>query len=330
MTAETTPFGALPKLAWIAVDVLTADPRYQRTIESRSSRANITRIVERFSWALFGAATVADTPDGYRVIDGQHRIEAARRLEIAEVPCLLVEALDLAAQAQLFVDANRHRVGLTALAMHHAMVAAGDTVAVAIQHICAEADVEILRYPVMASMMKPRQLQAVGSLSMVLKRHGADVLRDTLMIVARHWPEPGGLTGGRIRGVAIEVGRQGAEAVDARIRRLGAAKVEEAADGELAPGQARFALLANAIAGPATAPALPKPRPRPATVSPADVAGKRRHAPLPEVAPDRVPDEIDQVLTVPVLRRCQRCPRTFKTRHVQQYFCETCAAKERA
>src|SRR3546814_7094126 len=101
----TTPYayGKRLELAWIAVEALAVDPSYQRSIEGKRSQATIKRMVAEFSWALFGAATVADTPDGYRVIDGQHRIEAARRLGIAEVPCLLVEADDPKAQALFFV-----------------------------------------------------------------------------------------------------------------------------------------------------------------------------------------------------------------------------------
>jgi hypothetical protein len=122
MTARD--FGPRPAYADLPVRDLAVDSSYQRSIEARRNQAAIERICENFRWSLFGIVTVTKGLTGYLIIDGQHRTEAARRLKLASVPCLIVPPLSRQDQALAFVAANRDRVSVTPFAIHHAMVAA--------------------------------------------------------------------------------------------------------------------------------------------------------------------------------------------------------------
>lgn len=125
MTAPDT-FGPKPELAWLPVADLAVDPSYQRSVETRRSQAAIEGIAEHFRWALFGTVTVTKGLVGYLIIDGQHRVEAARRRKIVSVPCIAIGTASVREQAMAFVDANRRRLTVGPFAIYHAMVHAGD------------------------------------------------------------------------------------------------------------------------------------------------------------------------------------------------------------
>lgn len=255
-SAATVDPGPVPELAWLPVDELAADPAYQRTIESRRSQQSIRRMVERFSWSLFQAATVArmgwgdaaDRPEIYSVIDGQHRIEAARRLGFESVPCLVVDTDSLAEAARLFVEANRNRVNLTPLALHKALVAAGDDLACAVHRAVAAAGVEILPYPVQAADMKAGQTMAVGSIRLAVKDHGEEAATAALRIVLSLWLAAGELRAERIRAAAATVGRFGVARATGWLDSIDSAPFDRAAEGAALAGKPRWAAIAEAMA----------------------------------------------------------------------------------
>lgn len=320
-------YGAPPVLAWIACDVLVADPRYQRSIEGKRSQASIARICENFCWALFGAATVAETPEGYRLIDGQHRVEAARRLGLAEVPCLLVQAGDLAAEARLFVDANRNRVALTPLAMQVALVEAGDPEALTIKACCDLAGVELLRYPVPVKNMKPGQTMAIGTIRQVLRWWGEAVVTDTLCLVKRHWPAPGEIRAERITAIAAVVKAAGAEAAARALERATARRLDKAADQAAEAGKPRHLLIREALERTLDGKRESRLPPEPANPPPVGKPPKAAPVKRPWPAATREAEEVAEagpMLTAPVQRRCP-CGTVFKTRNVHQHRCARCA-----
>lgn len=80
------------------------------------------------------------------VIDGQHRLEAARKHPLIEtLPCYIVDAGDVARQAQAFVALNARRIGVTRLQRFWAAHAAGEPVALKIHKICTGAGVTITK-----------------------------------------------------------------------------------------------------------------------------------------------------------------------------------------
>jgi hypothetical protein len=123
----TTDPGPPPRVAWLPVDRLEIDRRYQRPV-SKDGRGRIGRIAAGFRWALFQPLTVAeDAQDGeplWWVIDGQHRLEASRQVGLARLPCYIVDAPSVEAQAAQFVALNRDRAILLPTQLHRAAAAA--------------------------------------------------------------------------------------------------------------------------------------------------------------------------------------------------------------
>lgn len=143
--------GPPPQMAWISVGELCVDPRYQREMKaSRASRGLVHRIAVGWKWALFQPLTVAlgsPADDGsrgrYAVIDGQHRLAAAKRRRIEQLPCYLIDAATVEAQAGYFVGLNRERKALLPTQLHRAAAVAGDVVAQRIERVCRSAGVKI-------------------------------------------------------------------------------------------------------------------------------------------------------------------------------------------
>jgi hypothetical protein len=63
--------------------------------------AHINRILRGFNWNRYQPIVVTEQDDGrYAVIDGQHRLEAAKKHPLIDsLPCYIIDAPDLAAQA---------------------------------------------------------------------------------------------------------------------------------------------------------------------------------------------------------------------------------------
>lgn len=143
----STDIGPPPKLKWIAVDKLAVDHRYQRELGDKN-RGHINRIVREFNWLFYQPICVAPavTGGGYLVIDGQHRLEAAKKHPLVdELPCYVVEAPDVRMQAKAFVALNARRIGITRLHRFWAAEAGGDPTARRIAALCAKAGVTIVR-----------------------------------------------------------------------------------------------------------------------------------------------------------------------------------------
>tara|TARA_Y100000310_G_scaffold29459_1_gene27934 strand:+ start:66 stop:815 length:750 start_codon:yes stop_codon:yes gene_type:complete len=166
--------GAAPKLAWLALDDLIVDEKYQRSAGRKDSLTLIRRMAEGFCWRDFQPPTVTAGLNGhYVIIDGQHRVEAARlHPMIKKVPCYIVEAPDIKDQAKGFIAINRDRIRVHTLNVHHAALVAGDPDALHIQWICDQAKVSIPRNPVSGGLTKPRQTMAVVAIGTGLKNYG--------------------------------------------------------------------------------------------------------------------------------------------------------------
>ena len=145
----STDLGPSPTLDWIPVAKLSVDRRYQRELGDKN-RAHINRIVREFNWLFFQPICVAPaaTGGGYLVIDGQHRLEAAKKHPLIDkLPCYVVAAPDVQKQAEAFVALNARRIGITRLHRFWAAEASGDATAQRITALCAKAGITIVRSP---------------------------------------------------------------------------------------------------------------------------------------------------------------------------------------
>jgi len=176
--------GAKPRLQWTAISLLRIDPAYQREV-LRAGEKNILNIAQNFEWAKFTPVIVAELKgDLFAIIDGQHRTIAAALRGMKDVPCQVVDA-DPRKQAEAFVAVNGSVTAMTKLQLHVARVAAAEPKALALDQVCAEADVTICRYPVPGNKMKPGETLAVGSLQSLFDKYGRETLVAALSCITR-------------------------------------------------------------------------------------------------------------------------------------------------
>lgn len=142
----STDLGARPRVVWLDLGLLDVDRTYQREI-GEGGQTHINRIVRGFNWNCYQPIIVTESKDGrYAVIDGQHRLEAAKKHPLIDsLPCYIIDAPDLAMQAKVFVEVNTSRRSLTSAQKYFASLAGGEASAVSLDAICKEAGVTILR-----------------------------------------------------------------------------------------------------------------------------------------------------------------------------------------
>lgn len=199
--------GAKPELGWLPVARCSIDARYQRQIDGRRSQRMIALIADKFNWSAFQAIVVTDALGGWLIIDGQHRVEAAKLRNFTHVPAIIVKALTPQQQAEIFVAANKNRVGMTSCALYHAAVMAGDQDALAVQKLCTAAGITIPRYPVMAARLKAGETLAIGALGNMIDEHGEGVALLATSVINTEWGNhQGALSASVLRAVAAVIG----------------------------------------------------------------------------------------------------------------------------
>jgi ParB-like chromosome segregation protein Spo0J len=140
---------------------------------------------------------VTPSSDGWLIIDGQHRVEAARRCKLMTVPCVIVPAASVEEQAEIFLGLNRTRVPINPYAIHAARVAAGEADAVATAELALAAGIDIPRYPIPQNKLKPGQTMA---LSTIAKAAGDKMGAAAVRIVGECWAKrPGGIPAAVLR-----------------------------------------------------------------------------------------------------------------------------------
>lgn len=138
MSKNIKKYGYIPSMEWLPIDALVIDHSYQRTITSRRSQKNIKQIIKNFQWRKFTPVVVSKNEDEtYSVIDGQHRLEAAKVLgDIDELPCYIVDSDDTREQARSFVSINRDRVSMNPFNLHKSLAASGESIDCYVDEFC--------------------------------------------------------------------------------------------------------------------------------------------------------------------------------------------------
>lgn len=168
-------------LEWIALDALKIDPRYQRAVLD-NGKANIRRMIEGFSWALFAPLVVVRRVGGhFAIIDGQHRAIAAKmRGGIARLPCLVLHCTP-EEEAKAFAAINGNVTRLTNLQLFRASLAAGDEESRRLGAVIAKAGVSIAPYPKAA--LGPGETMGLAAIRAALKIYGEEVLVAALRVL---------------------------------------------------------------------------------------------------------------------------------------------------
>jgi hypothetical protein len=171
-------------LQWLTIADLIVDPAYQRPIVG-NGRRNVERIAQEFSWSCFAPVVVSPVEGGkFAIIDGQHRTTAAALVGFDSVPCQVVIAAR-EEQAAAFKAINGTTTPISRMALHAAALVANEPWAVQLAHVCACAQVELLRYPVPAERQAAGQTMAVGAIAQCLRRYGEATLITALQCVTQ-------------------------------------------------------------------------------------------------------------------------------------------------
>lgn len=172
--------GPLPDLDWVDVSLIDVDPTYQRGLDEN----RVLKILDWFTWRSFGALTLAKTDGGrYHAIDGQHRLEAAKRHPaVTLVPCTIIEADGTVAEAETFVGVNVNRRNISPLEHYRADIAADDPGALAVSKACEGAGVTVARYPSQSS--GPGETVAISAVRAVVEKRGRTAAQRILAICA--------------------------------------------------------------------------------------------------------------------------------------------------
>lgn len=181
----TPPLGTMPVLQFCTPAQLMVDPAYQRPTDGAPSRTLINRMTRGWDWGLFQPLVVSRRADGgLYVVDGQHRLEAARqRGDIPQLPCVITSYDDARGEAGAFVALNQERRPLTRFNLHRAALAAGNDTAVTIQRLVEGAGLRLTGNNNRA-VWKPGWINIVAELEGSLRIHGERVTRQSLEALA--------------------------------------------------------------------------------------------------------------------------------------------------
>lgn len=170
------PLGRMPTLQFVLPSELAVDPSYQRSIEANDSQTLIRRIAQFWNWDLCQPLVVSRRGDGaLYVIDGQHRLEAAKlRGDISQLPCVIVAYANAADEAASFVHLNQQRRPLTKLDLFKAAIASEDPDAVAIMAALTHAGLSVAPHSNF-SAWKPGMVSNIGGIEAAWRRYGPTV-----------------------------------------------------------------------------------------------------------------------------------------------------------
>jgi hypothetical protein len=196
---------------------LRNDPRYQRVLNINRVR----KISEAFMPAAVGVLVVSKRPDGYYIIDGQHRYHVLISKNIKTVLCLVYEGLDVEQEAMLFDVYNSFRGAVTALSRFNARLVYNDPEAVAIKAVVESAGLSVASAGATGKRSAGStkcSIQAVAALERAYKDPGPELLSKTLtMLKEVYGGDPKSLTHRMIMGLAALYKKFHAEIDDRRL-----------------------------------------------------------------------------------------------------------------
>lgn len=179
--------GEPPAIEWKGLDDLLIDQTYQRSLETPISETLIRNMASSWDWRLCAPLTVSNRGEaGLFVIDGQHRLAAARmRSDIPKLPCVISYFENVQDEARLFVDANTLVRKATPLDKFHARVVAGDEEAVEINRIVEAAGLIVGRSPY---KIREGEVCCIAVLARLHRQYGRKVLSAALVNMHEAWP----------------------------------------------------------------------------------------------------------------------------------------------
>lgn len=128
------------ELRWINKMDVQVDYSYQRN----TNEIKLKNIARDWSWIACGAIVVANREGTLFVVDGQHRVLAARkRSDISDLPCLVFTTSAAKQEAKGFLSAQTQRKPVTAVEKFKAMVVVEDPDALFVQSLADKYEIHI-------------------------------------------------------------------------------------------------------------------------------------------------------------------------------------------
>ena len=158
----------------ISVDLLTTDMTYQSPVKE----SHVKEIVKNFNPEAVGIITVSHRDGKYYVPDGQHRVEAYKRLGIKYIYAEVHEGLTQEDEAEMYILLNK-APNKSVNSIGKADLATGETYAVDIEHYVNKAGLQV-DYDKKRTSAKT--ISAYGSLKYIYKKHGGEHLYDVLTL----------------------------------------------------------------------------------------------------------------------------------------------------
>lgn len=154
---------------------LQVDHTYQRN----ANEMKLIAIAKDWSWIACGAIVVADREGVLFVVDGQHRVLAARkRSDISELPCLVFKTHEAKQEAKGFLAAQTQRKPITSVEKFRALVTVEDQAALLVQELLNSAG----KTP--GSGMSPNSVKCVGVLLKWANNDAAELCKVWPLIVS--------------------------------------------------------------------------------------------------------------------------------------------------
>jgi hypothetical protein len=179
----------------VALDRFIIDETYMQKISGRKDQAQISKMAAKFSWQKFVSVPVSDVGDGrFKLLDGQHRIAAARLVNIIKkreaislVPVTIFQEMTVEEEADVFVAINEDRHSKDPFVIHRAKLAAGPEAhpeAYALERLVAGAHLRITPGKPNRLTQKPGDVVCLGALTKMQRRYEPQVMTDALGAVS--------------------------------------------------------------------------------------------------------------------------------------------------
>lgn len=167
---------------WLRVKNLSV-----RWVEAQRGLDNghVKTIMDDFDPDKFGTVAVTtENGDGRRhIVDGQHRVEAVRRMwgKNERVPCQIIPAGDPEEAAEAFLGINKNRKKLNAIEKFHVAVTAGHEDQVAVDKLLRDMGYKV------AMGQEDGTISAITACMNTYNRLGLDGLKRTLLLLRGTW-----------------------------------------------------------------------------------------------------------------------------------------------
>lgn len=162
-------------IKYIHIDQLRS-ANYQRVPVKR----NVTKISDRFDPQKLGVIDVSLRNGNYYVVDGQHRVIAARMAGMEGLMATVHVGLTYEEEAQLFIALNEIIAPLTQLEIYKSEVEAGDKKALEIRDILAQVGISI-------GKTGSSSTSAIGKIKSIYNKKGPIHLKTILELTMATW-----------------------------------------------------------------------------------------------------------------------------------------------